>query len=204
MTGFLPAVMSAARAEPEWLREARLASLERYLATPWPTGAEEEWRRTSLKDLPRDATLDEGATTEVSDLDPDSAARGVVFAPLAEAAAEHPDLVRPLLTDDAAGPATHGAFWHLARTAWTTGTRRHAVPASPKIGRHRRRARAAREGAARLLSHARAPNADARRLGAIDEQDEGCEKQAGDEFGRTAGDVARRAAQELRALDRVA
>jgi Fe-S cluster assembly protein SufD len=126
------AAVSAARDEAGWLRDARLASLERYLATPWPTGAEEEWRRTSLKDLPRDATLDEAATTEVSDVDPDSAEREVVFAPLGAAAAEHPDLVRPLLTDDAAGPATHAAFWHLARAAWTTGTFLH-VPRGTKV-----------------------------------------------------------------------
>jgi Fe-S cluster assembly protein SufD len=124
--------LSAARDEPEWLLDARLASLERYRATPWPTGAEEEWRRTSLKDLPRDATLDETVTTEVSALDPDSADRGVVFAPLGEAAADHPDLVRPLLTDTATGPATHAAFWHLAHAAWANGTFLH-VPAGAEV-----------------------------------------------------------------------
>ena len=126
------AALSVARGEPDWLRAARLEHLERYRATPWPTGAEEEWRRTSLKDLPRDAALDEGTATEVSALDPDAAAAGVVFAPLGEAVASHPDLVRPLLTDDAEGPATHAAFWHLARTAWTTGTFLH-VPAGAKV-----------------------------------------------------------------------
>jgi Fe-S cluster assembly protein SufD len=126
------AALSAARNEPDWLRAARLASLERYRATPWPTGAEEEWRRTSLKDLPRDATLDDEATTEVSALDPASTERGVVFAPLAEAATNHETLVRPLLTDDAAGPATHAAFWQLARAAWTSGTFLY-VPARTKV-----------------------------------------------------------------------
>ena len=77
--------LSTARGEADWLRDARRAETERYLATPWPTGAEEEWRRTSLKDLPVEATLDETATTEVSDLDPASEDAGVVFAPLGEA-----------------------------------------------------------------------------------------------------------------------
>jgi Fe-S cluster assembly protein SufD len=122
------AAWSAARGEPDWLRDARADAARRYEATPWPTGAEEEWRRTSLKDLPRDAVLDEAATTEVSELDPLLAERGVVFAPLAEAATSHPDLVQPLLTDGAAGPATHAAFWELAHAAWTTGTFLHVPP----------------------------------------------------------------------------
>ncbi len=66
------AALSAARGEADWLRDAREASGERYRETPWPTGSEEEWRRTSLKDLPVEATLDETVTTEVSDLDPAS------------------------------------------------------------------------------------------------------------------------------------
>jgi Fe-S cluster assembly protein SufD len=122
------AAWSAARGEPDWLREARTEAARRGAATPWPTGTEEEWRRTSLEDLPRDATLDEEATTEVSDLDPDSAARGVIFAPLAEAARERGDLVRPLLIDDTVGPATHAAFWQLARATWTTGTFLYVPP----------------------------------------------------------------------------
>jgi Fe-S cluster assembly protein SufD len=122
------AALSAARGEADWLRDARLAEAERYSATPWPTGAEEEWRRTSLKDLPVQAVLDETVATEVSDLDPASDEAGVVFAPLGEAAESHPDLVRPLLTDPTPGPATHAAFWHLARAAWTTGTFLYVPP----------------------------------------------------------------------------
>jgi Fe-S cluster assembly protein SufD len=122
------ALLSAARGEADWLRDARLASGARYDETPWPTGSEEEWRRTSLKDLPVQATLDETVTTEVSDLDPASDEAGVVFAPLEEAAETHPDLVRPLLTDPTPGPATHAAFWHLARAAWTTGTFLYVPP----------------------------------------------------------------------------
>ena len=116
------AAFSAARGEPEWLHAERRARADRYAATPWPTGAEEEWRRTSLDGLPTDLGLDHDVRTEVSGLDPDSVAAGVIFAPLAEAAAEHADLVRPPLTDTAAGPATHTAFWELAHATWTAGT----------------------------------------------------------------------------------
>lgn len=123
-----PPALDASRDEPDWLRAERESRRGRYRATPWPSGSEEEWRRTSLKDLPLDAPLDEAATTEVSGLDPDSAARGVVFAPLAEAVTSHPELVRPLLTDTSPGPATHAAFWELAHAAWTTGTFLYVPP----------------------------------------------------------------------------
>jgi Fe-S cluster assembly protein SufD len=122
------ASLSASRGEPDWIRDTRHAAVERYAATPWPTGAEEEWRRTSLKGLPVQSALDETASTEVSALDPDAAARGVVFASLADAASEHPDLVRPLLATPAEGPATHAAFWHLAHAIWTTGTFLYVPP----------------------------------------------------------------------------
>jgi len=39
-------------AEPEWLRDARLAAAEGFTPDSWPTGQEEEWRRFPLKDLP--------------------------------------------------------------------------------------------------------------------------------------------------------
>ncbi len=34
--------------EPEWLRQARLAAWENFVAMPWPTYKEETWRRTRL------------------------------------------------------------------------------------------------------------------------------------------------------------
>ncbi|MGH2462647.1 MAG: SufB/SufD family protein [Candidatus Limnocylindria bacterium] len=120
--------LSAARGEPDWLRDERLARAERYQATPWPTGSEEEWRRTPLTHMPLHVPLDEGAVTEVSGLDPQAAERGVVFTSLADAVADHPDLVRPYLTDATPGPATHAAFWELARAAWTTGTFLYVPP----------------------------------------------------------------------------
>jgi len=126
------AALAVSRGEPDWLTDARRSRAARYLGTPWPTGSEEEWRRTPLGDLPTAAILDEGVTTEVSGLDPDSAARGVVFANLADAVRTHPDLVRRYLADATAGPATHAAFWELAHAAWTAGTFLY-VPAGVRV-----------------------------------------------------------------------
>ena len=123
---------SAARGEPDWLRGERASHAERYGNTPWPSGSEEEWRRTSLDGLPTSLVLDPDARTEVSGLDPDSTAAGVVFAPLTEAVISHPDLVHAALTDAVAGPATHAAFWELAHAAWTAGTFLH-VPAGETV-----------------------------------------------------------------------
>ncbi len=116
------AAWSAERSDADWLQVERRTRAERYAATRWPTGSEEEWRRTSLDDLPREAPLDDTIQTEVSGLDDDAAARGVVFAPLAAAVVSHPDIVRPHLGDSTPGPATHAAFWELARARWTAGT----------------------------------------------------------------------------------
>jgi len=122
----------ANRGEPNWLTSLRARAWEQYAATAWPTGAEEEWRRTPLRDLPREAPLLTDAEGEVSALDPDSVARGVVFADLGVAVREHPDLVRQALEADPPGPATHAPFWHLARAAWTAGTFLH-VPAGVSV-----------------------------------------------------------------------
>ncbi len=44
--------LSLGREEPDFVRESRLAALERYEAAGWPTGREEEWRHFPLRDLP--------------------------------------------------------------------------------------------------------------------------------------------------------
>ncbi|HDK35258.1 MAG TPA: hypothetical protein ENG82_00020, partial [Bacteroidetes bacterium] len=35
-------------AEPQWLRKRRLRALKIFNRTPWPTGKEEEWRKTKI------------------------------------------------------------------------------------------------------------------------------------------------------------
>ncbi len=140
--------VSEANREPDWLRELRRAWWQRAEATPWPTGKEEEWRRTSLERLPRDVDLLlDPPRTEIR-LDESLAAAGVVFADLRDAVREHPELVRRVLsapdatTHDAPdvaehplqsvgsgewGPGvtefdSHDKFWALAHAAWTGGT----------------------------------------------------------------------------------
>jgi len=46
--------LSGAKGEPEWVLEARLRSWEVYEATPMPTARDEEWRRTSIRQLKLD------------------------------------------------------------------------------------------------------------------------------------------------------
>ena len=113
--------------EPGWLRELRAAWWQRAEATPWPTGQEEEWRRTSLADLPRDARLLDGAPHVRCALDDDLAAAGVVFADLRVAVREHPELVERHLGRREASPV-HERIWAQAHAAWTGGTFLYVPP----------------------------------------------------------------------------
>ncbi|MEP7083064.1 MAG: SufD family Fe-S cluster assembly protein [Chloroflexota bacterium] len=106
--------------EPDWLRSLRSAWWQRASDTPPPTGLEEEWRRTSLTDLPRDAGLLLDAPALEVDLPADAAAAGVILTDLRTAVREHPDLVRRYL-GQAEGQASHAHFWALAHAAWTGG-----------------------------------------------------------------------------------
>jgi Fe-S cluster assembly protein SufD len=49
--------LSERKGEPGWVREQRLAAWEVYEQLPWPTGKEEEWRRTDLRALKIDAII---------------------------------------------------------------------------------------------------------------------------------------------------
>src|SRR5947207_4773648 len=113
--------ISDRQGEADWLRELRRSWLQRALETPFPTGQEEEWRRVSLKDLPRSGDLLEGADFRPELPDSRLADRGVVFTDLAAAAREHADLVQPYL-GRGDGVATHAAFWALSLAGWTGGT----------------------------------------------------------------------------------
>src|ERR1700693_5100479 len=75
--------------EAGWLRDLRRSWWARALETPLPTGLEEEWRRTPLKDLPRDGALVEDAEFRPELPDDRLAERGVVFTHRARAAREH-------------------------------------------------------------------------------------------------------------------
>ncbi len=107
--------------EPDWLRSLRSEWWQRASDTPPPSGLEEEWRRTSLDGLPRDAELLIDAPRLEVELPADAAAAGVILTDLRTAVREHPDLVRRYL-GRAEGQASHAHFWALAHAAWTGGT----------------------------------------------------------------------------------
>ena len=110
--------IATAQDEPRWLRDHRLRSLEIYRNLSWPSGHEEEWRRTPMQDVPLDrlavdlapSSGDEAppyptdaaagvithadSTVTEQDLRQEIAAQGVLWLPLAAAAREHEALVR--------------------------------------------------------------------------------------------------------------
>lgn len=109
------------RGEPAWLGTLRADWWRRVEANPWPTGAEEEWRRTSLDGLPRDGGVLLDPPMATYDLDPALAARGVIFSDLATAVREHGDLVKGRLGTFDTLPAQM-PFWGRSLAAWTGGT----------------------------------------------------------------------------------
>ena len=113
--------------EPDWLRALRGRWWERVSETPPPTGQEEEWRRTSLDALPRDAELLLDAPMLDAHLPVGAAEAGVILTDLRTAVREHPELVERSL-GRADGPGSHAHFWALAQAAWTGGLFCH-VPA---------------------------------------------------------------------------
>ena len=119
--------LSESRGEPDWLRDLRLAWWARAEELGWPTGQEEEWRRVSLKELPRDGALLTQAEFRPSAPDVRLAEQGVVFTDLATAVRQHPDLVREYL---GAGepPPSHAGLWAQSLAAWTSGTFLYVPP----------------------------------------------------------------------------
>jgi Fe-S cluster assembly protein SufD len=106
--------------EPDWLRSLRSSWWQRATATPPPTGAEEEWRRTDLGALPRHAELLLDAPAPTISLPAGAAEAGVIVADLRDAVREQPDLVQRFL-GRAEGQASHAHFWALAQAGWTGG-----------------------------------------------------------------------------------
>ena len=119
--------LSEGRGEPDWLRDLRLAWWQRAEELGWPSGQEEEWRRVSLADLPRDGELLTEA--EFSPYAPDVrlAERGVIFTDLASAVREHPELVRRHL-GLGQPPTSHAGLWARSLATWTGGTFLYVPP----------------------------------------------------------------------------
>jgi len=93
---------------PSWFREIRAEALRLYRELPWPTTAEEEWRRSDLSKLGLDAlvgALDRGSvddlpasTTQLSaDIPTALGGKGLRFLDLEDAASSEAGLLRPLL-----------------------------------------------------------------------------------------------------------
>ena len=128
--------LASLHGEPEWLRARRREAFEVYERLALPSRSDEEWRRTSLKGLDLDAfealeSADGAAPGDPIDdtaavlrqrgsepghveLDPELAARGVVFMPISQAAKEHPDLVRRYLFTEVKADRDKFAALHAA------------------------------------------------------------------------------------------
>lgn len=115
-TALSPALLTErakARGEPDWLVEARLEALSSYLSLEPP-----KWRRTDLSGLDVEA-LAVRASNSKPTRRAHAKAPGVVHLPLAQAAREHPDLLKSILTT----PIPDDDKWaRLQRSLWNEGS----------------------------------------------------------------------------------
>jgi Fe-S cluster assembly protein SufD len=125
---------SIRRKEPDWVRASRLAAVERFTPEAWPTGAEEEWRRFPLRDLPEGplvSTLDHLPAIQFK-LEPEATAAGVIFKGLLRASLDNPELVRPHIAPSEGIPS-HAAFRALADALWSAGSTFVHVPVGVEV-----------------------------------------------------------------------
>ena len=119
------------RGEPEWLAAERLAAVDRYAATVWPSGKEEEWRRFPLAGIPAGPLTwereDQPHVTVYEGLDAEAGAAGVVFDKLSSGVAAHGALVRTRYATDGV-LRTHEPFRALADALWANGSTFLYVP----------------------------------------------------------------------------
>ncbi len=153
--------LSAARGEPEWMLDLRRKAWRIFEEIPWPTGAEETWRRTKLTGfkleeytpLPGLAApggplpaavakslgeIESAGTLALLDganaqhgLAADLAAKGVIFTDLGTAVREHPELVQRHF--NAAVAMDENKFSALHYALWNSGTFLY-VPRNVAIG----------------------------------------------------------------------
>ncbi len=141
--------LSAARNEPAWMLDFRLAAWRQFEAMEWPKATDEAWRRTRLTGFRLDklqpvATpnpaaavnpliqneLDEMASAAsmvfqdggviYTDLTEDLDGMGVIFTDLQTAVHEHPELVKAYFMTAAVKPE-HNKFTALHAALWDTG-----------------------------------------------------------------------------------
>src|SRR3984893_3069479 len=128
--------LAALHGEPEWLRARRREAFEIYERLPLPSRSDEEWRRTDIRGLDLDAfqTFERAAGGAPADpiaetagvlrqrgsepgqveLDPEVAARGVIFMPLSQAASEDTELGRSRLFSEGRPERDQRAALHAA------------------------------------------------------------------------------------------
>jgi len=126
----------AARGEPVWMEALRAEAFERFAEMRWPTTQEEEWRRSDLSELDLDGFRIRaapapppagwsgvlrfaGPVCREAALDGKLRASGVVFAPLAGAIADHPDVLRDLFRRSLDEIDNRLQAWHLS--FWSHG-----------------------------------------------------------------------------------
>lgn len=142
--------LSAARGEPEWMLERRLAAWALFEELPWPKPTDESWRRTRLSNFKLEnyrpfASVDgaePGVNTQIqNELDEmDSAAsivfqdgdvlyrdesvnlgeKGVIFTDLRQAVTEHADLVQQHFMTEIVKPEQN-KFTALHAALWDSG-----------------------------------------------------------------------------------
>lgn len=107
--------LSGAFAEPGWLTERRVEAFDLFEKLDMPDPKGDEWRYVDVRDFGFDRFAAPDAVRSPVDLPEDLAAKGVIFADLATALRDHPDLLRehfftdvPL--DEHRFTALHGAF----------------------------------------------------------------------------------------------
>ncbi len=132
--------------DPEWLAEERRAALRTFMATPWPTERDEDWRYTQLDrfsvtnleptDGPASREVSERIRMRMEDSDAEGILvhangetieriakireEGVIFSDLRSAVRDHEDLVREHLYSTV---NAHAGKYHALNAAfWQNGT----------------------------------------------------------------------------------
>jgi Fe-S cluster assembly protein SufD len=149
------------RDEPAWLRERRREAYGQFVAAPWPTLRDEEWRRTDIRALklasfappsphepsdsaraavmPTSEALSRHYATGVAQVDTGPVGRvdpaklpsGAIFTDLASATKDHPEILEKYFLTTAVESGTD-AFSALHGAFWTGGTLLY-VPKGVKV-----------------------------------------------------------------------
>lgn len=135
------------RNEPAWLSDIRKAAWARFNEMSWPSNKDEEWMRTDIRmfhldkfslpagrgdaspppavlnvgvDVSGSTATCDGVVTTAATLDPELAAKGVIFGNLADLVSTHGDLIKKYLFQAVGGEIDRFAALHQA--AWNSGT----------------------------------------------------------------------------------